>query len=59
MLQDFELGEGAVINDFGVHEVGAGPLLKGRKLIVVVDCITNCRTAARECMCNVLMQFIP
>ncbi len=59
MLQDFELREGAVIDDFGVYEVGAGRLLKGRELIVAVDCITNCCTVARECICNVLAQFIP
>ena len=59
MLQDFELGEGAIIDDFRVHELGAGRLLKGRELVVAVDCITNCCTVARECMCDVLAQFIP
>jgi len=54
VLQDFELREGAVIDDFGVHEVGVGWLLKGFKLIVAVDCITNCHIVARECMWDVL-----
>ena len=58
MLQDFELGEGAVINDFGVHEAGAGQLLKGCEFIVAVNCIINCCTAAKECMCDMLAQFI-
>jgi len=59
VLQDFELGEGAVIDDFGVHEAGARRPLKGREFIVAFDCIPNCCTAARECLCDVLAQFIP
>jgi hypothetical protein len=59
VLQDFKLGEGAVIDNFGVPERGVGRLLKAREFIVAVDCITNCHTAARECMCDVLAQFIP
>jgi len=41
VLEDFELGEGAVIDDCGVHEEGTGRLLKGREVIVLADCITN------------------
>jgi hypothetical protein len=36
-----------------------GQLLKDCKLIVVGDCVTNCFTAVRECLCDVLAQFIP
>ena len=59
VLEDFELGESAVIDDFGVHEEGTGGLLKGREVIVAADGITNCCTAARECLRDVLAQFIP
>ena len=41
VLEDFKLGEGAIIDDFRVHEEGAGWLLKGRKVIVAADGITN------------------
>jgi len=41
VLEDFELGEGAVIDDCGVHEEGTGWLLKGCEVIVLADCITN------------------
>jgi hypothetical protein len=58
VLEDFELGEGAVIDNCGVHEDGAGWLLKGREVIIAADCITNCHTAARESLCDVLAQFI-
>ena len=59
VLKDFELGEGAVIDDFGVQEEGMGGLLKGCEDVVAADCITNCCTAARECLRDVLVQFIP
>jgi len=59
VLKDFELGEGAVIDDFGVHKDRTGRLLKGREVIVAGDCVTNCCTAARECLRDVLAQFIP
>jgi hypothetical protein len=59
VLEDFELGEGAVINNCRVLEEGTGQLLKGRKVIVAADCIMNCNTVARECLCNMLVQFIP
>ena len=54
MLEDFELRECAVINDFGVHEDGAGQFLKGHEVIVAADCVTNCSTAMRKCLPNVL-----
>ena len=41
VLEDFELGEGTVINDYRVHEKGTGRLLKGHKVIVLADCIMN------------------
>jgi len=59
MLEDFKLGKGNVIDDFGVYEKGMGQLLKGRKVIIVTDCFTNCCTAAIECLREVLAQFIP
>jgi hypothetical protein len=36
-----------------------GGLLKGREDVVVADYIMNCCTAARECLRDVLVQFIP
>ena len=59
VLKDFELREGAVIDDLGVQEEGTGGGLKGREVVVVADCITDCCTAARECLRDVLAQFIP
>ena len=59
LLEDFKLGEGAVIDDFGVHKDGMGWLLMGRKVIVAGNCITNCCTAAREGLHDVPAQFIP
>ena len=59
VLEDFELGEGAVIDDFGVRKDGTGRLLIGREVIVAGDCVTNCCTAARECLRDVPAQFIP
>ena len=41
VLEDFKLGEGAVIDDCGVYEKGTGWLLKGCKVIVLADCIMN------------------
>ena len=52
LLEDFKLGEGAVINNFRVHKDGMGWLLMGREIIVVGDCIMNCCTAAREGLRN-------
>src|SRR5260221_10976148 len=59
VLEDFELGEGTVIDDFGVHEDGTGRFLKGCEVIVAADCFTNCYTAASKCLRDVLAQFIP
>jgi len=59
VLEDFILGKGNVIDDFGVHKEGMGRLLKGRKVIIVTDCFTNCCTVAIECLRKVLVQFIP
>jgi len=59
LLEDFKLGEGAVIDDFGVHKDGTGRLLMGREVIVAGDCVTNCCTAAREGLRDVPAQFIP
>ncbi len=58
MLEDFELREVAVLNNFGVHEVGAGWHLEGGKQIVAVNCTVNCSAMARECLRDVLAQFI-
>jgi len=41
VLEDFELREGAVIDNCRVHKEGMGQLLKGREVIVLADCITN------------------
>src|SRR6267378_3184568 len=59
VFEDLKLGKGAVIDDFGEHEDGTGWLLKGRKVIVAGDCVMNCYTVARECLRDVLAQFIP
>ena len=54
VLEDFELGEGAVIDDCGVQEDGTRRLLKGCEVIVALDCVTNCFATASECLRDVL-----
>ena len=58
MLDNFELGEIAVFNNFRVYEVGAGWHLEGGKGIVAVNCIMNCSTMVSECLRNVFAQFV-
>jgi hypothetical protein len=53
VLENLKLGEVAVLDNFGVFEVGARWRLKRCKGIIAVDCIANRITAARECLRNV------
>lgn len=53
VLENLELREVAVLDNFGVFEVGARWRLKRCKGVIAVDCIANRITAARECLRNV------
>jgi hypothetical protein len=59
VLEDFEIREVAIIDNFRVNKHRTRWFLKGCKSIVALDCTANCSTAARECLGNVLSQFIP